>query len=418
MKKIGLLHAALLVTFFAAAQNWYQIGSGTTSRLNTIDFPSATVGYIGGNDSTLLKTTDGGQTWSPVNFTGVTYYPGGEHIVKLQFVSETTGFMTVGPYSGSYKTTDGGQTWTALQLSSNLCYNEGLYFIDENNGFIGGSGCFQSELVDRLSNGTWSAATISTTGFMPMERITDIDFRGTIGLASSYGGRFLRSSNGGANWDTIASPYGNSVPVLSVAFVDDTLCFAGYDPEDGSGFGLMRSTDAGLTWDTDFSMATFYYPDYFGVHVATNGNVYAGAKTYLAQSGLIFRRFPDGGWLYDNVDHAIYDLSSYGDSVVFAVGDSGYIVTNVPPAQLGTEDLIQTHDLFSAFPNPVSDVLHLEGTFEPESAYSIHTTDGRLVESGTVSATNTIDFKWIKTGTYLLSITSGKETQTVRILRE
>ena len=70
MKKIGLLHALLLATLFASAQNWHQIPSGTTSKLNTIDFPSASIGYIGGNDSTLLKTTDGGETWNPVNFSG------------------------------------------------------------------------------------------------------------------------------------------------------------------------------------------------------------------------------------------------------------------------------------------------------------------------------------------------------------
>lgn len=418
MKKIGLLNTLLMAAFFASAQTWHQIPSGTNSKLNSIDFPSASIGYIGGNDSTLLKTTDGGATWNPVNFTGVDFLPGGEHILKLQFVSETTGFMTVGPYSGSYKTMDGGQTWTQLPLSSNLCYNEGLFFTDENNGFIAGSGCFQSELIDRLSNGTWSAATISTTNFIPMERITDLDFRGANGLASSYGGRFLRTTNGGLNWDTIASPYGNSVPVLSVAFVDDTLCFAGYDPMDGDGFGLMRSTDAGLTWDTDFSMATFYYPDYYGIHLATNNNVYAGAKSYLQTSGLIFRRYPDGGWNYENVDHPIYELSSYGDSVVFAVGDSGYIVTNVPPAQLATEELFQQQDLFTVFPNPVKDQLHLEGALEANSPFTIHTTDGRLVQSGKLTADQKINCAALQPGMYLLTVRSGRNAQTIRILRE
>lgn len=418
MKKIGLIHTLLLATFFASGQNWHQIPSGTNSRLNVIDFPSASVGYIGGNDSTLLKTTDGGQTWNPVNFTGVDFLPGGEDILKLQFVNETTGFMTIGPYSGSYKTTDGGQTWTLLSLSSNMCYNEGLFFTDENNGFIAGSGCFQGELVDRLSNGTWSAATISTTTFNPMERITDLDFRGSNGLASSYGGRFLRTSNGGLNWDTIASPYGNSIPILSVAFVDDTLCYAGYDAEDGGGFGLMRSTDAGLTWDTEVDMATFFYPDYYGVHVATNDNVYAGAKSYMQTSGLIFRRYTDGSWMYESVDHPVYEFSSYGDSVVFAVGDSGYIITNIPPAQLATEELFQQDDLFTAFPNPVTDLLRIEGSLEAGTTFTIHTADGRLVSSGILSSNQTIDCQALKSGVFLLTVRSGKNVQTLRILRE
>lgn len=417
MKKIGLLQLLLLAAFFTTAQNWYQIPSGTNVRLNTIDFPSATVGYIGGNDSTLLKTTDGGETWNAVNFSGVTFYPGGEHIVKLQFVSETTGFMTVGPYSGSYKTTDGGQTWTLLALSSNLCYNEGLYFTDANNGFIAGSGCFQGELVDRLANGTWSAATISTSTFDANSIVTDIDLRGNIGLASSFGGRFLRTTNGGANWDTIPSSLGSSTPILSVAFVDDTLCYAGYD-QNGSGFGILRSVDAGLTWAQEVDMATFFYPVYYGIHPASNGTVFVGAKPSWDDSGLIFRRTPDGVWNYDGVDQPIYELSSYADSVVFAVGDSGYIVTNVPPAQLSINDLMISPDELLAFPNPVSGILHVAGTIEPESFFTIHTTDGKLVTSGILSADGTIDCQFLKTGTYIVTLQSGKTIKTARIIRE
>src|SRR5687768_13877794 len=107
MKTIKLILFAGLFSLGVNAQTtWYEIPTGTTKKLNTIHFPSSTVGYIGGNDSLLLKTIDGGETWNPVAFTGVTFYPGGEHIINLKFVSETIGYMAVGPYSGTYKTTN------------------------------------------------------------------------------------------------------------------------------------------------------------------------------------------------------------------------------------------------------------------------------------------------------------------------
>jgi photosystem II stability/assembly factor-like uncharacterized protein len=132
---VAQLMLLLTVSFNVNADTWNQISSGTQKKLNTIDFPSSSVGYIGGNDSLLLKTTDGGVTWQKLNFSGITFLPGGEHIINMQFVNDTVGFITVGPYSGSYKTVNGGLTWTALPLPGNMCYNQGLFFSDENNGF-------------------------------------------------------------------------------------------------------------------------------------------------------------------------------------------------------------------------------------------------------------------------------------------
>ena len=417
MKKYFFLFLALFTGGMSAtAQNWFQVPTGTTNRLNTIDFPSATVGYIGGNDSLLLKTTDGGQTWNPVAFSGITFYPSGEHFVKLQFITETVGFAAIGPYSGSYKTTDGGLTWTALPLSGNLCFNEGIYFFDENNGVIGGSGCFQGELVDRLSGGTWSAATMSYESFDANNRITDIDFRGTLGLASSQGGRFLRTTDGGQTWDSIASPHGNSVPLLSIAIIDDTLCYAGYDHIDGSGFGLLRSHDAGLTWSDEMDMATFAYPDYYGIHLAVNDRVYAGAKSYFGGGGLIFTR-NNQSWIYESVDQAIYDFSSYGDSVVFGVGDSGYVVTNVPLAILSAGELTNEALDFTVSPNPTDGKITFSTVFSENAQYRLFTTEGKVVVTGKLTDQE-LDLTAFPAGSYMLHITDRESVFTTRVIRQ
>ncbi|MES2557079.1 MAG: YCF48-related protein [Bacteroidota bacterium] len=418
MKKTVFLFLALLTGGMSAtAQSWFQVPTGTTKKLNTIDFPSSTVGYIGGNDSLLLKTTDGGQTWNPVAFSGITFYPNGEHFVKLQFITETIGFAAVGPYSGSYKTTDGGLTWTVLPLSGNLCFNQGIYFSDENNGVIGGSGCFQGELVDRLSGGTWSAATIASAAPLnSLNMITDIDFRGSLGLASSQGGRFLRSTDSGQTWDSIASPHGNSVPLLSIAIIDDTLCYAGFDHMDGSGFGLLRSHDAGLTWSDEMEMATFAYPDYYGIHLAVNDNVYAGAKSYLGGGGMIFTR-NNGGWIFESVDQAIYDFSSYGDSVVFGVGDSGYVVTNVPLAILSADEL--TGDLidFTVSPNPTDGKITFSTEFSANASYLLFTTEGKTVGEGKLSEQE-LDLTLLPAGSYIVRIKDAESIFTTRVIRQ
>ncbi|HLP54904.1 MAG TPA: YCF48-related protein [Fluviicola sp.] len=418
MKKLVILFLALLTGGMSAtAQNWYQIPTGVTNKLNTIDFPSSTVGYIGGNDSLLLKTTDGGQTWNPVAFSGITFYPNGEHFVKLQFITENIGFAAIGPYSGSYKTIDGGLTWTALPLSGNLCFNQGMYFFDENNGMIGGSGCFQGELIDVLVNGIWYATVISDPSPLnSLNMITDIDFRGSLGLASSQGGRFLRTTNGGQTWDSIASPHGNSVPLLSIAIIDDTLCYAGFDHMDGSGFGLLRSHDGGLTWSDETDMATFFYPDYYGIHLAVNDRVYAGAKSYFDQGGLIFTR-NNGSWIYESVDHAIYDFSSYGDSIVFGVGDSGYVVTNVPINVLSTDDLTNEIMDFTVSPNPTDGKITFSTAFSENAGYHVFTPEGKSVDAGTLSAQE-LDMTNFPAGTYIVRIRDHNSVFVARVVRQ
>ena len=401
----------------ATAQTWSQVSVPTQKQLNTIDFPSASVGYIGGNDSLLLKTTNGGQTWQPVSYTGVTFYPGNEHIVNLQFVSETTGFMTVGPYSGSYKTTNGGTTWQPVGLSSNMCYNEGLFFFDENNGFIAGSGCFQGELIDKLVDGVWSPATVSFTSSNADNRITDIDFLDAdFGLATSYGGRFLRTTNGGQTWDSIASPLGAAAILTSVAILSNTLCYAGYARESG-GFGLLTSEDGGLTWEGDEGLMLFSYPRFFDVHLTGSGRLYTAGEPYYEGAGMIFTSLDDGGWEFETTDEALYALASYSDSIVFAVGDNGYVITN-RNFTLGIEEA--SYGALQLYPNPAETSISFQlPVSAPATSYDYRIVDlsGQTIREATIQTT-TIDLADLLPGMYFLELRDSLRTFTERFVKK
>ena len=419
MKTTGFLLVALCICQVALAQStWYPISSGTDKKLNTLDFPSENVGYIGGNDSLLLKTIDGGETWNPVTYSGVTFYPGGEHIVELDFVSETVGYMTVGPYSGVYKTTNGGTTWAAVTTSGNLCFNEGLYFFDEQNGFIGGSGCFQGELIDRMSAGTISPATLNDPTSLPDNRIVDIDFlNSNYGLAVSKSGYVFRTTDGGANWDSIPGNAGADVPLTSVSIVDDTLAFIGYNAS-GSGFGILMSTDAGVTWNMDMSSATFYYPAFLSVHTSDAGTTYSGAQPAFGNTGLIFERDDLWGWSFMEVDHPINDMSSYGDSVVFGVGDSGYVVVNQPLGILGLDQQTETAPSFSVYPNPVQDQLYIRAVDMTSSPLvTITSLSGQVIRQEQTQD-QILNVAELPAGIYLITLTSDGRVNTQRFIKQ
>lgn len=394
---------------------WYQITSGTNNQLNVVDFPSNMVGYIGGNDSLLLKTTNGGLTWNQVSHSGVSFFSGGEHIVNLEFTSENTGYMTVGPYGGTYKTTDGGLNWTQLTFVGNMCYNQALFFWDEDNGVVGGSGCFQGEYVEVMTGGTLASATINSPSWDASDIILDIDFYDNqYGLGVSKE-RILKTTDGGVNWDTI--PHGNTdIELTSIKIIADTLAYAGYI-DLSSNFGLLKSNDSGQTWTTETSMATFYYPDYHDITETNNGYIYSVGGEDSQGDGLIFEDVGQGWWFYP-IDHTLRSVDSYNDSTVFAVGDSGYVVTNIDPALLSfTDEQLDSPEL-KLYPNPTNSELNI--TIAEEDLTSITSLFVYDMLGNEVIMYNKyvdkLDVSNLSVGEYILRITTQTEVITEKFV--
>lgn len=425
MKNLIMLGILLFLAKAGISQTtWHEVATGVNNQLNTISWGSPTVGYIGGEDSLLLKSTDGGASWNQINFTGVDFLPGGEHIVGLKFIDENIGYMTVGPYSGTYKTIDGGLTWTSLTMAGNLCYNQGMYFFDENNGFIGGSGCFQGEAIEIMSAGIISTATINTPSWDANDLVVAIDFLdANFGLAVSEGSRVLRTTDGGLNWDTIPVPLlPQDVPLTSIVIVNDTLAYAGYDPFDAgfSGFGVLETNDGGLTWDWNMESATFFYPAFYSLHQSADGKIYSGAGTGTSFSpGLIFEGFNEGFSLYAEVDQPIFAMDSYGDSIVWAVGDSGYVVVNHPPANLGFETAPEAGS-FEVFPNPAREEINIllenENLSENIKIIVMNVNGQVLINQSFVMAK--LDVSNLASGLYIIQVVDGQKSYTSKFMKK
>lgn len=395
-----------------AQTTWYDIATPTNKKLLAIDFASEQVGYIVGEDSTMLKSTDGGLNWNQVNYSGITFYPGGEDILNVKFVSEQIGYVTTGPYGGLFKTTDGGSNWTALTAAGTICYNQAFYFSSEGNGFYGGSGCFQGEAIDQMSGGTFSSTTINSPSSLASDYVRDIDFRGNLGMAVSAS-RFLRSTDGGANWDTLSS--GTMNPLTSIKIINDTLVYAGYIDESSS-FGLMKSVDAGLTWGTETSMATFYYPDYHDVISADNGYLYSCGGSDFVTTGLIFEDKGQGWWYYD-VDQTIYGMTNYKDSIVFGVGDSGYVVTNIDPQSLSINSNHENVEL-KVYPNPTESICFFEFSGINESTtLQLFDLQGRLIRSYSTMPYQ-ISMQDLPDGVYIIHIEGDSFSTSERLIKK
>lgn len=381
---------------------FYEVPVATSKDLKCIDFPSANVGYAAGADSILLKTLDGGLNWSEVNYTGIDLSVSST-FNKLQFLDENIGYASVGEFMGIYKTTDGGSTWSNVTLDGSQCYTYSFYFRAEDNGVVGGTGCFQGEQISIITpTGTSVAAINSPSWFAGQDMVQDIDFYGSsFGMAASRGGRVLRTIDGGLNWDTIT--LGGWAPaVTAIEIIDDTTVHLSLEGPQGGSHGL-RSIDGGLTWGTDGG--TFGSPIINDLHDSGDGTLWGagGAQWAFGNEGSVYERDTSGWWWNEwVVRDTLRGLSSYNDSIVFAVGDSGLIVTNEDFGVLSIED--EAEPVLSLYPNPTSHLLSfsMEGNIDRIRVYSFV---GTLVLDE-ISRTSQIDVSGLQPGTYILELQS------------
>ena len=153
MKRKTLFLGAFFCFFSLALQaQWatsYTNSSGTRNYCDA-KFITTTVGYVLAQEGEVLKTTDGGATWTvktPVPGTTAAGAGSPKTMASFDFISETTGFV-VGQNGLIYKTTDGALTWSAaisIGVGSTTGQNpitrylNSIRFYDSNTGFILGN---------------------------------------------------------------------------------------------------------------------------------------------------------------------------------------------------------------------------------------------------------------------------------------
>jgi photosystem II stability/assembly factor-like uncharacterized protein len=417
MKKLLFIIVAVSFSLSLHAQNWFEIDLGTDLRLNAVDFPSDQIGYIAGDSSRLFKSTDGGFSWDTIQHSGLVTNAL-QSINEIQFLTNDLGFaVTNGSNGGVFKTTDGGLTWIQMPApaSNGFCFFESVYMFDENNGFIGGNGCFSGSLIDKLESNVFSTTNVDAMNGV-YESLVDFDFKDSnVGLAATKSKYIYRTTDGGSTWDTIPTDL-TIGKVNGIRFARGDTCYASFDNQTNA-FGILKSVDGGLTWVQDGSSATFAYPEYHCVAATQQGKIYVGAESSGWTQPLIFSSDYNGQWTYDDVDQVIYDIDSYGNDITFGVGDSGLVVVNVDPSTLSLDEMeiIDVVEV-SAYPNPAKDILNIKTTHPVHLIQLINIT-GQVVFAKTSygQLNHFLQVTDIDSGIYLLKIYSGSTVQTKKV---
>jgi photosystem II stability/assembly factor-like uncharacterized protein len=259
--------AALSATVGLLAQSAWQVQpTGSTERLRGVSAVSDRVAWASGNKGTVVRTADGGRTWSALPV------PGAESLDfrDIEAIDERSAYVLAiggGDKSRIYKTTDAGSHWT-LQFTNPdpKAFYDAIAFWDERSGIAVGDPVDGRFAVLRTTDGgtTWTPipeanrptslpgdGMFAASGTCLAALAPGHAWFGTGGAARA---RVLRSTDRGLTWSEADTPIAagtSSAGIFSVAFNDGQhgLIVGGdYRKEQESSDNLAATNDGGKTW--------------------------------------------------------------------------------------------------------------------------------------------------------------------------
>ncbi len=340
MKKlisICLIWAGCIPTTHA---QWQTITTSATGPIYSLFFISPETGFIGGQDGMLLKTTDGGDTWTDhsINTTNLIY--------SIHFVDANHGFLS-GSQSLLYKTTDGGQSWSPMDTASIGCapwtctFFE-VEFLDENTGYIGLSKPSLDITIAKTTDGgdSWTSTDVCNT-------FREISVPSSTHVFGAGGdGCLQRSIDGGQNWTFM--PSDGSVHWHTIHFTDENTGFAAGSNVNPPEKRIYRTQDGGASWD--------HYAT--GRQQSVNHIRFANTQVGIATGSGFVMETDDGGdtWSMDTTISGGY--ISFTQNIAYMASGTNLLKKEFSSLVTVGEPQLSSGSI-QIFPNPARDQLNI-----------------------------------------------------------
>jgi len=231
---LGWTTEGILLHTIDGGAHWFTVIGNYPNTMAGVFFHDVDHGWVGGTAAELLRTTDGGDTWVPVDTLGAPTY-------TLDFTSSSVGHSAgIGISFTLYRTTDAGTSWLPVYETPRGTI-VGLSFPSSLEGFLADVMSVSSTVDGGL---TWTLAADMSSVWLG-----DIGFAsrsegwvvGHVDTLTNEDSLILKSTDAGVTWtpQTLDTP--NS---LSVVAVRDSInaCVAGQ-------YGTLARTTDGTTWN-------------------------------------------------------------------------------------------------------------------------------------------------------------------------
>lgn len=405
MKKIIQILLIIHCSLQIAEAQWIKQLS-PSHFITDIEFINKYTGWACGNNL-IYKTTDGGQSWisQPNSSTNL--------IMQIHPVNENVVYAA--GWWNFLKTIDGGENWVSIFSGGpgmGLPTLDGLFFIDENTGWM----CGQVTIMKTTDGGNSFIDSGRIEG-LPM----DIYFKNkNEGIMSAQFGFVFRTNNGGAHWikDRIIKT-GSQYNFNKVSFINDSVGYIG-------GEIVFKTTNFGLTWDS-VGAVPYGVEEAYCIEFADENTGFSGGTT-----GTLFKTTDAAQtWLPQQVSQFgqgfFRSIFAYSDSIVWAVGNGKILFTEtgglVSIEQLSSE-ISSDFELFQNYPNPFNPKTKIKFEIKNTSDVNLEIFDmiGRkvstLVNDRLQTGTYEVDFEISdqNSGVYFYKLRTESFSKTMKMI--
>ncbi|MCG8329939.1 MAG: Omp28-related outer membrane protein [Chitinophagales bacterium] len=374
--KFILLLIGSFLSFQLMAQ-WELQNSGVTDDLTCVSLVSPEIGYVGGAYGLLLKTTDGGTTWTEITSNAFTGY-----VSDLRFISPDTGY--VHGWGDIFKTYNGGNTWSQVYSAPSWHYFA-MDFWDEDHFTIAGR-----EQVNPHDYWTTKAGISGWNGgnfpqSSPSSQYHDMQYLSADTILALRFGGISRSTDGGDTWIYQEGPAGNH-GWNELFYVNHTVGYVG-----GTHYGLdqgivHKTTDGGHSYTeaglvADGIRAIHFVDENYGFVGCEGGYIYktedGGVTWYGEQHGISTIKH------IDFIDHNIGCFVTEAGEI-YTTTNGGNLIPNTHDASLLETDLHNVLNIASA-PYTIRYHIRNNGSETMNSLTLNYQIDGGNIESMSLS---------------------------------
>jgi photosystem II stability/assembly factor-like uncharacterized protein len=278
----------LLVNIPNLHGKWEVLNEGIMSGISSVDFINEDIGWLAVGEGQLLKTENGGVSWSTIPINSQWF------LEKIDFINELNGWAIgrdeINNRAFILKTEDGGYNWNIKHQGDDLWYSE-LQVL--NNSVV----CVRANLL------------------------------------------IMKTINGGSDWIDISPNISNS-HLTSVRFLDpQTGLVAGeiIDNYQSQRF-IARTTNGGSTWEYSIQNDYGYI---YNLKFDENSSAYFQIKNWQINPGSFLCRTEDLGLTNEVVYGSDYEIDSYflmnGQVLYLSVFDSLNNINLLHSADLGQQ---------------------------------------------------------------------------------
>jgi photosystem II stability/assembly factor-like uncharacterized protein len=268
-----------------SGNTWQSLSANTFNDLYSVKFLNSDTGWIAGRNGTIKKTTDGGMSWINQSFNSKdqrsVYFINKDTGFVIAFSPYATHFNYLGSDSTIMETTDGGNTWF-----QNYSYNQGIGSIYFNQAGTGFAGSNDTIMISTDKGANWSKIGVHYTG-----PIIAFNFPSSnVGYALSLNS-LLKTTDGGVSWfnATYNVTCGSDGWPESIYFTsNDTgyhvgICYYATPAFGFTGSNISKTSDGGNT-ETSFGGSADWLTSVFFTNSVTGfaigGNYYGISNGY------------------------------------------------------------------------------------------------------------------------------------------